>query len=205
MELVKTGALIREALDWAVAKSLGYYGTNRMINADGQIMHLKSFQPSVRFDQAGSIIDNEKIAISNPRGVGWTAEVWHEHTDPITGHHSFGAGETFLLAAMRCYVASKLGNAIEVPDEILAKAKMDPTYDQHDIVDVLKEEVAHGYALTNEGVAKCLDEIVVLRERVVELETDLAQQVRECQRLNKLLENEDESADDLETVRRMRP
>ena len=31
----------------------------------------------------------------------------------------FGTGPTILIAALRCYVASKLGDEVEVPDELL--------------------------------------------------------------------------------------
>lgn len=189
---IKTAELAGKALDWAVAKSLGYFGSQRMTNAEGQLLNLNSFQPSVRLDQAGDIIEREMIAISNPRGVGWQAEVWHEHVDPTTGHHSYGAGETFLFAAMRCFVTSKLGREIQVPEEILTS---EPTYNPGDIVDVLKAEIAHGYALTIGGVAQCVDEIVSLRDQVSTLNEDLAQQVRECQRLNKLANDTDDGSD----------
>jgi hypothetical protein len=34
-----------------------------------------------------------------------------------------GYGHTPLIAAMRCYVASKLGDEVEIPQELLGEAK----------------------------------------------------------------------------------
>lgn len=42
--------------------------------------------------------------------TGWLAE--------ITGTKFKGRGATRLSAAMRCYVVSKLGDKVEVPDEL---------------------------------------------------------------------------------------
>ena len=39
---------------------------------------------------------------------------WHVSTTP-----TYGYGPTPLIAAMRCYVASKLGDEVEVPVELL--------------------------------------------------------------------------------------
>lgn len=37
----------------------------------------------------------------------------------MTYSMSAGAGPTFLIAAMRCYIASKLGDEVEVPKELV--------------------------------------------------------------------------------------
>jgi len=64
---------------------------------------------------AGPIIERECIAISCLHITGYTPNTW-------TARHPqrFSAeGPTPLIAAMRCYVASKLGDEVEVPDELL--------------------------------------------------------------------------------------
>ena len=62
--------------------------------------------------QAGPIIDREGI--------------WLEHhiAAKVHGAHKgdavwFHKGPTPLIAAMRCYVASKLGDEVEIPEELM--------------------------------------------------------------------------------------
>ena len=63
------------------------------------------YSPSVNWSQGGPIIEREEIQLV-PRANG---EQWAAGIDQcVTG------GDTVLIAAMRCYVASKFGD--EVPD-----------------------------------------------------------------------------------------
>ena len=67
-----------------------------------------TYNPSGDWAQGGPIIQRERIRL-DPRGV-WVA-----------GHDSTNdeySGTTPLTAAMRCYVASKLGDEIEIPEEL---------------------------------------------------------------------------------------
>lgn len=57
--------------------------------------------------QGGPIIGRESINLTKMHGHGWHADCGQVNV-----------GRTPLIAAMRCYVASKLGNEIEIPDEI---------------------------------------------------------------------------------------
>ena len=69
---------------------------------------MQSFKPSTNWAQGGPIIERERIRL-DPRGV-WVA-----------GHDSSNdefSSPTPLVAAMRCFVASKLGEEVEVPDAI---------------------------------------------------------------------------------------
>lgn len=88
------------ALDWAVA-SCEYTDPDLclfIVNQDG-------FAPSTDWAQAGPIIERERIAVWGDGGLYWEAECgW-----------AWGKGPTPLVAAMRCYVSSKLGEEIEVP------------------------------------------------------------------------------------------
>ena len=96
----KTDELTGAALDWAVAKIEGY-----TMNP----AHKKSAWISYSTDwaQGGPIIERENIATAwhITRWVAWRGVVEHP-------------GPTPLIAAMRCYVASKLGNDIEIPEEL---------------------------------------------------------------------------------------
>lgn len=71
---------------------------------------------STDWSDGGPIIEREEIDIycheSPKAGCGW----W---VAEITGTKAKGKGNTPLSAAMRCYVASKLGNEVEVPEELL--------------------------------------------------------------------------------------
>lgn len=69
---------------------------------------------STNWSQGGPIIERECIEISCIHTTGWTPDTW-------TARHPqrFRAkGPTPLIAAMRCFVASRLGDEVEVPEEL---------------------------------------------------------------------------------------
>jgi hypothetical protein len=105
----KTSELTGAALDWAVAKCLGvdYISFLNM----HQCGH---FHFSTDWAQGGPIIERESIdVLRDPNGTaGWGARVY------ISRRDVWCYGPTPLIAAMRCYVASKLGEEVEVPDEL---------------------------------------------------------------------------------------
>lgn len=118
---MKTSEVIGKALDWAVAKAEGYE-----LGCGGVVPY------SADWSQGGPIIEQEIIAIvcvHSVRGNYWAAskgsvsyEETTEHTqhDPMLQIYKSDAyhGPTPLIAAMRCYVASKLGAEIELPKEL---------------------------------------------------------------------------------------
>ena len=65
--------------------------------------------------KAGPIIEQQEISIRPSHRIdGWTASMWtHE------GATVFEDGPTPLIAAMRCYVASQLGDEVQIPDELI--------------------------------------------------------------------------------------
>jgi hypothetical protein len=69
------------------------------------------FSPSTDWSQAGSIIEREMLLIQPEIGKEGSGNAWSSIA--LTGFEQFGA--TPLIAAMRCYVASKMGNQIKVP------------------------------------------------------------------------------------------
>jgi hypothetical protein len=79
----------------------------------------EGYTPSTDWAQGGPIIEREGISIcnleANSSGVeGWTAaigELWSPQDDGWVS-------ATPLIAAMRCYVASKLGDEVEVPTNL---------------------------------------------------------------------------------------
>ena len=67
---------------------------------------------STDWAQGGTIIEREKISVW-ARGGEWAAESF------VPNHQGFeSTGPTPLIAAMRCYVASKLGDEVELPEEL---------------------------------------------------------------------------------------
>ena len=115
---MKTSELAGIALDWAVAKCEGvklYSGprdSNPAYKANWvRRKHGDLFQPSTDWAQGGPIIEREKIAIrENGDSDDWYAcKRWDNHGK---------FGPTPLIAAMRVYLASKLGDDIDIPEEL---------------------------------------------------------------------------------------
>ncbi len=118
---MKTSELTGAALDWAVAKCEGWVaGTNDddlvsfVLESSSDEMH---FWPSTDWAQGGPIIERESIAILGNGDLYWEAEcVWAWARGLDNGF--FQKGPTPLIAAMRCYVTLKLGDEVEVPEEL---------------------------------------------------------------------------------------
>jgi hypothetical protein len=100
---IKTSELKDAALDWAVGKC-EYMRHSLESDFCGRVGY--AWEYSTDWAQGGPIIEREGIALLPPE----LAE--------MPGYE--GRGETLLIAAMRCYVTSKLGDEIEVPEELTA-------------------------------------------------------------------------------------
>lgn len=109
---MKTSELKGYLLDWAVGKCEGlsiendWWDWDRLCFVDEFNV---DFEPSDNWMQAGKIIARERISLLDQGGDCWLA---------ICGWTEI-FGNTQLEAAMRCYVASKLGDEVEVPEELL--------------------------------------------------------------------------------------
>ena len=105
---MKTSELTGAALDWMVAKCEGYIDNPEswMYQAKSTDLIRTTFHPSKYWAQGGPIIERETIAIDFD-GCLWCAS---DNTNPLANY-----GGTALIAAMRCYVASKMGDEIEIP------------------------------------------------------------------------------------------
>tara|TARA_R110000868_G_scaffold90159_1_gene250567 strand:+ start:2700 stop:3011 length:312 start_codon:yes stop_codon:yes gene_type:complete len=102
---MKTSELTGVALDWAVAKCEGV----EVRILERQIVWPEDYAPSTDWAQGGPIIQQEKIDVMYEHDMRWIAV-------PQKGVESHGP--TPLIAAMRCYVASKLGDDIEIPKDL---------------------------------------------------------------------------------------
>ena len=105
---VKTADLIGPALVWAVA---------RIVCDEGWLarhLHLlQSMAFSTDWAQGGPIIENEKVCLSWMNNFG----AWHAQLGDEAEFNAYGP--TPLIAAMRCFVASRLGDEIDAPDELV--------------------------------------------------------------------------------------
>lgn len=105
---MKTSELTGAALDWAVAKCEGRPHSYAVVDVKGEPpLTAVVFTPSTDWAQGGPIIEEQGIDLY--QSGSWAAEMGGVHRQE---------GPTPLIAAMRCYVASKLGDEIEVPKEI---------------------------------------------------------------------------------------
>ena len=131
---IKTLELIDAALDWAVCIAQGIkpediyiqkWGSlkaslfRRNRDEDGELDGSYTTGPDLLFsrkwESGGPIIEREKIgSLHEARGV-WSASTKWE--DPAKVFY----GKTKLIAAMRCYVASNLGDELEIPNELIGE------------------------------------------------------------------------------------
>lgn len=123
---IKTNELTGAALGWAVAKAEGIL---KHITFDHDLTYplivskVEIYGPHFIWHQGGEIIEREGIGMfcnrtatvgkrfKPPAGADWRAFPYNKHRE----HHY---GPTPLIAAMRCYVASKLGDEVDVPEEL---------------------------------------------------------------------------------------
>jgi hypothetical protein len=111
------GALLDAAV--AIADQVDWQGTTgEYVYPGGQG---SSFSPSRDWTIAGPIIERERIAVmfyedAPHYGGPWLAVILNGHQtyDPGIGAPD-GEGPTPLIAAMRAYVASKLGEEVDLP------------------------------------------------------------------------------------------
>ena len=119
---VKTNELTGVALDWAVAKCVNpahWMIRTHQDNEDQWYVTLHggrgNYAPSTDWNQGGPIIERERILIQPEIGKENSGNAWSAIS--LTGYVSYGP--TPLIAVMRCYVASKLGDEVEIPNELL--------------------------------------------------------------------------------------
>lgn len=131
---IKTSELTGAALDWAVEFAIAsQFNEGRKLQTvrdvrdptspcwievenypGADLFHRRS--ASTDWARGGPIIERDCIAVyTNSSGQTWGASVKR----PARGYF-YQYGPTPLVAAMRCYVASKLGDEVDVPEELCA-------------------------------------------------------------------------------------
>jgi len=127
---IKTNELTGIALDWAVAKARDVRVNISDITSGTLVVDIillwaghydefgiLTYEPSTDWSIAGPIIEEEHIDIS------WMNPGYYCSKQGLYGATHFGTGTTLLTATMRAYVSSKLGNEIEIPDELANEEK----------------------------------------------------------------------------------
>jgi len=110
--MAATKDLIGPALDWAVAKCEGWeYDDPETPSRDD-----RNYKPSINWSQGGPIIEREVIVLTHPKWDCWTASKQGTKAFDLPLYSE--DGPTPLVAAMRCFVASRLGDTVEVPEEL---------------------------------------------------------------------------------------
>jgi Protein of unknown function (DUF2591) len=116
--MTKVSELTGAALDWAVAKCEGF----EFQLAESFIAYHDERERNYSTDWVlgGPIIEKTCASvffdIKDASYEGHPDEPWFSEMDDIGG---MWHGPTPLIAAMRCYVANKLGNEVEIPKELL--------------------------------------------------------------------------------------
>lgn len=129
---IKTSDLTGSALDWAVARATGIPTEEIYVSGSGKHQRLFRRQRdeegnlngryvtgpdllfSSKWEAGGPIIERELIATtpSAEHEARWIAKTTYE------GEWFETEGPTPLIASMRCYVASKLGDSVDIPDKL---------------------------------------------------------------------------------------
>lgn len=135
---IKTQDLTGVALDWLVAKCEGYeteisnggwvvfdtHQDNPPPTNDYDDSRYQRYSPSTDWAQGGPIIERDQITLRFSENH-WIAEWWADNSGMAKNpaqrfcHNRYKVGPTPLIAAMRCYVASQLGDEVDIPDELV--------------------------------------------------------------------------------------
>lgn len=127
MAIVKVSELQGAALDWAAGYALNgekiffvAFGAEMLGRRITDAAKQGRLSPSTKWEQCGPLIDQLRVDISSPPSdssdAGWDARV--DDGSAL----NWSSGDTALIAICRAIVSSKLGDEIEVPDELIDAA-----------------------------------------------------------------------------------
>lgn len=128
---IKTNTLIGFPLNWAVAMCQGCYNLRLVSTYDNNTawqytvtdaedanreydVYLADTDYLNDWALSGPIIEQEELSVGHARqSPNWFSSTSEEEA-------TYYYGPTLLIAAMRCYVASKLGDEVEIPEGLYA-------------------------------------------------------------------------------------
>jgi hypothetical protein len=110
-------------INWAVAKCEGvlvrWSAPHAQLLIEGYPYLV--WQAHKDWAQGGPIIEREQLFVCpyDPSGMGWRCTTkTADYALPSERQYRAQFGQTPLIAAMRCYVASRLGDEIDIPEEL---------------------------------------------------------------------------------------
>lgn len=119
---MNTNELTGAALNWAVAKCEGWpldiwFDEDQlpMVRDD----EVPEYKPSTDWSQGGPIIEREGISlVYDVELCQEEGQEYYATSYAVESGEGRIYGPTPLIAAMRCYVAFKLGDTVELPEEL---------------------------------------------------------------------------------------
>ena len=91
----------------------------KMLHSNREGQEWVAYQPSTDWAQGGPVIERERITLDydfDGQGLSlWTARKYAFDGTLLWAEF----GDTPLIAAMRCFVKSRLGDEIEIPEELM--------------------------------------------------------------------------------------
>ena len=112
-------------LDWLVAQIEGatpqqwewFVEYNKYRDDDQKS---RCYDYSSYWNAGGPIIEREGVSLVRQEHDGYySAWIWKDSRKNPLSPTAEGYGPTPLIAAMRCYVASKLGDTVDIPEELI--------------------------------------------------------------------------------------
>jgi hypothetical protein len=126
---VKTSELADAGLAWAIAIIEGWEPFVQYFNVmkDGKVVgksyymtcHKRQVTVPINWSEAGPIIERERLSLfphTDATGT-WCCVKYAANSTNVLAR---AFGPTPLIAAMRCFVASKLGDEVDVPEELFS-------------------------------------------------------------------------------------
>lgn len=116
MAIVKVSELQGAALDWAVGKACS---GNKWENEHFRAGWMANWKPSTDWSQGGPLIAEHLVAsgvenMDASRFWAYCGHCWESHHVML--------GDSYLIAICRAIVSAKLGDEIDVPDELIDNA-----------------------------------------------------------------------------------
>ena len=134
MKTIKVSEATPIQLDWLVAKCEGKNGvlhddgiTRCIVVAAPSGVYKGTWKPTINWSQGGPLIEREGLQLTRcndlyfPKGNeqgDYYEQYWRAEPSDMDSICQRFYGPTPLIAAMRCYVASKMGDVVEVPEEL---------------------------------------------------------------------------------------
>ncbi len=126
MKKARTRNLIGPALDWAVEKAKGTYwcsGNGYFTYNDGKIVdrfypftHKPKYTYSTDWATSSQLLSTAGISRTWDHSGLWVAYWTDGYGEDDTNHKWMHCDKSELIAGLRCFVESKLGKEIEIPD-----------------------------------------------------------------------------------------